>query len=68
MSNISALEIELEKKKEELQPILQKLKYLRPKKNEHKIIFDKYDKLARSLISEIEELTDRIKMMKRLGS
>ena len=68
MSNIEALEIELEKKQTELKPVSQKLTYLRPLKHEHKIVFDKYDKLARKLTNEIEELTDRIKNMKRLRS
>lgn len=65
MSNISALEIELEKKQTELKPVFQKLRELRLLKHEHKIVFDKYDKLARKLTNEIESLTDRIKNMKK---
>ena len=68
MSNISALELELEKKQNEIKPVFQKLRELRLLKHEHKIVFDKYDKLARKLTNEIEELTDRIKNMKRLRS
>ena len=65
MSNIEALEIELEKKQTELKPVFQKLRELRLLKHEHKIVFDKYDKLARKLTNEIESLTDRIKNMKK---
>ncbi len=68
MSNISALELELEKKQNEIKPVFQKLRELRPYKTYlfFKDEFRKNDKLARSLISEIEELTDKIKNMKRL--
>jgi len=72
MSNISALEIELEKKQTELKPILKRLKELRHYKNtglsNFGEQFNKKDRLARILVSEIEELTELIKNMKRLRS
>lgn len=70
MPNISALELELEKKQNEIKPVFQKLRELRPYKTYYffKDEFRKNDKLARKLTNEIEELTDRIKNMKRLRS
>lgn len=70
MSNISALELELEKKQNEIKPVFQKLRELRLYKTYlfFKDEFRKNDKLARKLTNEIEELTDRIKNMKRLRS
>jgi len=67
MSNISALEIELKKKQNEIKPVFQKLRELRPCKTYlfFKVEFRKNDKLARKLTNEIEELTDRIKNMKK---